>query len=98
METLKTALPTVTTDLHHYRNRGEASYRCTYCNRGFLSILRALPGGEAVQTGSDVLAVVVHLLAVGGALLLQTGQSLLQPQRVGPAPLAVQALVADVLA
>ena len=59
--------------------------------------VETLPGSEAVQTGSDVLAVVVHLLAVGGALLLQTGQSLLQPQRVCPAPLAVQALVSDVL-
>lgn len=33
-------------------------------------------GGEVVQTGSDVMAVEVHLLAVEGALLLQAAQGM----------------------
>lgn len=54
-------------------------------------------GGQVVQTGSDVIAVEVHLLAVEGALLLQAAQGVAKSLKLRPPALATQTLLPDVL-
>lgn len=54
-------------------------------------------GGQVVQTGSDVISVVVHLLTVEAALFLQAADSLMELLELRPPTLAVQALLTDVL-
>lgn len=54
-------------------------------------------GCQVVQTGSDVMSVVVHLLAVEAALCLEAAESLVKLEKLGPPALAAQALVPHVL-
>lgn len=54
-------------------------------------------GGQVVQTGSDVMPVVVHLLTVEAALCLQTAESLTELLQLRPPTLTVQTLLTDVL-
>lgn len=54
-------------------------------------------GGQVVQTGSDVMSIVVHLFAVEGALHLQAAESLMELLKLRPPALAVQTLLTDVL-
>lgn len=56
-----------------------------------------IPGGEVVQTGSDVMPVKVHLLTVEAALSLQAAESLMELQELRPSALAVETLLTDVL-
>ena len=53
--------------------------------------------GQVVQTGSDVMSVVVHLFTMKAALCLQAAESLTQLLKLRPTALAVQTLLADVL-
>lgn len=59
--------------------------------------MRLPVGGQVVQTGSDVISVVVHLLTVEAALFLQAAKSLTELLKLRPPTLAVQTLLADVL-
>lgn len=54
-------------------------------------------GSQAVQTGSDVIFVVVHLLTVETALCLQAAECLTELLKLRPSTLAVQTLLTDVL-
>lgn len=54
-------------------------------------------GGQVVQTGSDVMSVVVHLFTVEATLCLQAAESLTELLKLRPPTLTVQALLTDVL-
>ena len=54
-------------------------------------------GSQVVQTGSDVMSVVVHLFTVEAALHLQAAESLTELQELCPPTLTVQTLLTDVL-
>lgn len=73
----------------HMRVRGHRQPRPRWC-------LRAA-GGQLVQAGPDVLAVVVALLLVEGGLGVQALECDLQLPQLCLPPLPVPALVADVL-
>lgn len=57
----------------------------------------SVPGGEVVQAGVDVLAVIIHLLRVEGALAVQTVQRLSEFDQLRLTPLTIHSLVTDVL-
>lgn len=56
-----------------------------------------LPGSEVVQAGGDVLAIVVDLFRVEGALAVQAVQCVFELHQLSLPSLPVQTLVTDIL-
>ena len=56
-----------------------------------------VPGSKVAQAGGDVLAVIVNLLRVEGALAVQAIKRLLELHQLSLASLPIQTLVTDIL-
>lgn len=75
---------------------------CYTCFNAFVPLCMCtsvclLPGGEVVQTSGDVLAVVVNLFRVEGALAVKAVQCVFELHQLSLPSLSVQTLMTDIL-